>query len=219
VKGKLLIIDDEQVYCEMLKRHFEDKYAITDFTDPEEAVEYFKENCIDVVLTDLSMPKLDGLDILKIVKTESILADVIIMTAFATVDNALKAMKQGACDYITKPFSIDELEIMLSSIFEKRRSLEESISPGDLASCEKPLERALHFIDRKCEEREADGFSYSDAKKNTLNIFNISIINRTLLRYNGNVKRAAEKLELDRANFQRLMRRYRIVSDEFKKQS
>jgi len=127
MKEKLLIIDDDRVFCELLKRHFEEEYAVTAFTDPEDAVKYLRENYVDVVLTDLSMPKIDGLEVLKIAKSETFNADVIIMTAYARVDTAVEAMKKGAYDYIIKPFTLDEISLQLKNLFEKRGLHKENI--------------------------------------------------------------------------------------------
>ena len=59
MKEKLLIVDDDRVFCELIRRHFEEQYAVTAFNDPEEAVKYIRENELDVVLSDLSMPGID----------------------------------------------------------------------------------------------------------------------------------------------------------------
>jgi len=128
MKEKLLIIDDDRVFCELLKRHFEDEYAVTAFTDPEEAVKYVRENYVDVVLSDLSMPKLDGIEILKIVKSETSATDIIIMTAYAKIETAVEAMKMGAYDYIIKPFTMDEISLQLKKLFEKRSLLAENFN-------------------------------------------------------------------------------------------
>ncbi len=126
MKGKLLIIDDDQVFCTLLKRRFEADYAVSAFSDPEDAVKHVRENKLDVVLTDLNMPKIDGLEMLQIVKTESFDADVIIMTAYAKIETAVAAMKKGAYNYIIKPFDTDELALQLKNLFEKRRLSEEN---------------------------------------------------------------------------------------------
>jgi DNA-binding NtrC family response regulator len=128
LKGKLLIIDDDLVFCRLLKRHFEEDYAVAAFSDPEAAVKYLRENSVDVVLTDLNMPGLDGMQVLQIVKAESFDTDVIIMTAYAKVENAVEAMKLGAYDYIIKPFATDELSLKLRNLFEKRRLSEDNLS-------------------------------------------------------------------------------------------
>ena len=127
LKKKLLIIDDDQVFCAALKRHLEEEYAVTGFSDPEEAAVFIKGNPVDVLLTDLNMPKMDGLKVLKAVKACSPDTDVIVMTAYANVDSAVEAMKKGAYDYIVKPFSVDELSLQLKNLFEKRRLSEENV--------------------------------------------------------------------------------------------
>jgi DNA-binding NtrC family response regulator len=157
MKEKLLIIDDDRVFCELLKKHFEEEYAVADFTDPEEAVKYIRENYVDVVLTDLSMPKLDGIEILKIVKSESSTTDVVIMTAYAKVDTAVEAMKRGAYDYIIKPFTTDEISLQLKKLFEKRRLLAENInlrkfldlkySPEHIIGKSNAIKEVRRFID------------------------------------------------------------------------
>jgi DNA-binding NtrC family response regulator len=112
----------------MLTRHFEDLYEVAGISDSEEAVRFIRENPADVVLTDLSMPKVDGMEILKTVKSFSPGADVIMMTAYAKVETAVEAMRQGAYDYIVKPFTADELSLHLRNLFEKRSLVEENIN-------------------------------------------------------------------------------------------
>jgi DNA-binding NtrC family response regulator len=128
MKEKLLIIDDDKVFCALLKRHFEEQYAVIAFTEPEEAAKYLSENYVDVVLTDLNMPKLSGMEILEIVKSESSTTDMIIMTAYAKIETAVEAMKKGAYDYIIKPFTMDEISLQMKNLFEKRRLLAENIN-------------------------------------------------------------------------------------------
>ncbi len=128
MKDKLLIIDDDQLFSNLLKRRFEEEYDVVNFVDPEEAVRHIRSNYVDVVLTDLNMPKIDGLELLKIVKSECFNTDVVMMTAYARVDTAVEAMKKGAHDYIIKPFTMEEVSLHLKNLFEKRRLLEENIN-------------------------------------------------------------------------------------------
>lgn len=158
MKGRLLIIDDDRVFCGMLTRHFEEEYEVTGLSDPEEAVRYFRESPVDVVLTDLSMPKLDGLGVLKSVKSASPDTDVIVMTAYAKVDTAVEAMRRGAYDYIVKPFTPDELSLHLKNLFEKRRLAEENVSlrkfidlkyrPENLIGKSEAMKEVYRFIER-----------------------------------------------------------------------
>lgn len=158
MKGKLLIIDDDRVFCNLLTKHFGEGYAAMGFSDPREAVAYLGENTVDVVLTDLSMPVLDGMEVLRLVKSESPDTDVIIMTAFAKVETAVEAMKKGAYDYIIKPFSTDELDLLLKNLFEKRRLIEENVSlkrfidvkyrSGNIIGESEAAKNMRRFIDR-----------------------------------------------------------------------
>ncbi len=158
MKGRLLIIDDDRVFCSMLTRHFEEDYSVTGFSDPEEAVRFIGGSSVDVVVTDLSMPKKDGLEILKIVKSAAPATDVILMTAFANVDTAVEAMKRGAYDYIVKPFTAEELSLHLKNLFEKRRLSEENINlrkfidlkyrPENIIGESEAMKRVRLFIER-----------------------------------------------------------------------
>ena len=123
----ILIIDDDEVFCKMLTMHFEDGYAVTAFSDPEDAVRYIRENHVEVIVTDLSMPKIDGIGILQIVKSESLNTDVIIMSGSAKVESAVEAMKKGAYAYIVKPLTTDELSLHLKNVLERRRHFKEDI--------------------------------------------------------------------------------------------
>lgn len=158
MKGKLLIIDDDKVFCRMLKRSFEGEYAAEAFSDPEEAVRYFRENHVDVVLTDLNMPGMDGIEVLRLVKSESFDTDVIIMTAYGRIDTAVEAMKKGAYDYIIKPFATDELSLQLRNLFEKRRLSEENVNlrkfveityrPENIIGESEEMQDVYRFIER-----------------------------------------------------------------------
>lgn len=125
---KILVVDDEQSLREvlsiMLKRA---GYAVTSATDGEEAVELLQKEIFDLVITDLRMPNVDGLEVLKAVKSTSPETVVLIITAFASADSAVEAMKQGAYDYLTKPFQVDEVQLIIRNALEKRRLTTENM--------------------------------------------------------------------------------------------
>jgi two-component system, NtrC family, response regulator PilR len=125
---KILVVDDEQslrdVLSIMLKRA---GYAVTSAMDGEEVIELLNKEIFDLVITDLRMPKLDGMEVLKAVKSASPDTVVLIITAFATADSAVEAMKQGAYDYLTKPFQVDEVQLIIRNALEKRRLTTENI--------------------------------------------------------------------------------------------
>ena len=133
---KILVVDDEQslrdVLSIMLKRA---GYAVTSAMDGEEAIELLNREIFDLVITDLRMPKINGMEVLKAVKSVSPETVVLIITAFATADSAVEAMKQGAYDYLTKPFQVDEVQLIIRNALEKRRlSTENMLLKREMAS-------------------------------------------------------------------------------------
>jgi len=111
VTGKrILLIDNEEGLCRMMTAILEDqRYEVTAFTDPVAAMRRFSPADWDVVVTDIKMPGMDGLEVLQHVKDKAPLLPVIIITAFATVDMSIQALRKGAYDMLTKPFEPDEL--------------------------------------------------------------------------------------------------------------
>ena len=93
----------------------------------EEAVELLQKEIFDLVITDLRMPKVGGMEVLKAVKSASPETVVLVITAFASADSAIEAMKQGAYDYLTKPFQVDEVQLIICNALEKRRLTTENI--------------------------------------------------------------------------------------------
>ena len=125
---KILVVDDEkglrEVLSIMLKRT---GYAVIEASDGEEAIGHINKEIFDLVITDLRMPKADGMAVLKAVKSSSPETVVLVVTAFATADSAVDAMKQGAYDYLTKPFQVDEVQLIIRNALEKRRLSTENI--------------------------------------------------------------------------------------------
>jgi DNA-binding NtrC family response regulator len=117
----VLIIDDEPLITSKVCGVVEDLgHKVITSTRPKEALELLEKHSFDLVVTDLSMPEISGMDILK-KALEKDGTQVIIMTAFATVANAVEAMKLGAIDYIEKPFSLDVIEFRVKRVLELQK--------------------------------------------------------------------------------------------------
>jgi DNA-binding NtrC family response regulator len=124
----ILVVEDKESMSEMLKETLESEgYRVIIARDGIEGMKYLKESKIDLVLTDLKLPKKDGIDILKVSKEENQLIPVIVMTAFGSVELAVTAMKEGAFDFITKPFDTDHLLMLIKRALETQRLLTENI--------------------------------------------------------------------------------------------
>ena len=106
----VMILDDEPIVCERLRSTLEKlNLDLETFTDPNEALKRFSEKKVDVLITDLKMKEIDGIEILKLVKKVSPETKVIIITGFATVEKAKEALKIGAYDFTAKPFRLSQL--------------------------------------------------------------------------------------------------------------
>ena len=118
--ARVLIVDDEPAICNLLESELgRRKIEVESTSNPEVALERLKENPVDVVLTDIKMPEMDGLTLLRRIKTVRPSCEVIVMTAFASVETAREALKCGAVDYLTKPFSVRrEVAPLLEALLE-----------------------------------------------------------------------------------------------------
>ncbi|MDX9905393.1 MAG: sigma-54 dependent transcriptional regulator [Bacteroidales bacterium] len=113
-KISILIVDDEESVRDSLYNWFiEDGYHVECAANAKEALNLIEQKDFSIVLADLKMPGMDGLEMQRRIKTLNPEAIVIIMTAFATVDSAVRALKDGAFDYITKPFDPDDLSHLI----------------------------------------------------------------------------------------------------------
>jgi DNA-binding response OmpR family regulator len=127
MKKRVLIVDDDPLICQGLSRALEREYQVETAFSGKEALERVEEGDYDVVLLDLVMPGIDGLQTLREIKTRRPTIRVVMITAYATVKNAVQGMKEGASDYLSKPFELGEVRAVLrrvlqEALFEKRRT-------------------------------------------------------------------------------------------------
>ena len=114
---KIMVIDDESIVCKMTKAIFEeDGFAVETFTNSEPALARLREQTFDVVITDLKMKGIDGMEVLKIVKTESPQTKVIMITAFASLDAAIEALRGKVDDFFPKPVKIKDLKASVKKL-------------------------------------------------------------------------------------------------------
>lgn len=119
--ARILVVDDEPKMTSLICGHLEDVgHQVTTTTKPAEALALLEKHSFDVVITDLSMPEINGMAILD-KALEKTGTDVIMMTAFGTVETAVTAMKKGASDYLLKPFSLDELSIVIKKLVDRQK--------------------------------------------------------------------------------------------------
>jgi len=112
-KRQVLVIDDEPGVRESLRMLLKQSYEVLTAVSGNEGMQLLSEHAVDVVLLDILMPGMDGLEVLEEIKQRNLSAQVVMLTATKTVKTAVTAMKLGAFDYVTKPFDIDELQVIV----------------------------------------------------------------------------------------------------------
>ena len=128
MKPTILVVEDKESMAEMLVQALgAEGYAVETAVDGAQGIKRLREMRPDLVLTDLKLPKKDGLAVLAEAKSRDPLLPVIVMTAFGTIETAVKAVKEGACDFLTKPFEMDHLLLVVRRAIESRQLLTENL--------------------------------------------------------------------------------------------
>jgi len=137
---KILVVDDDLEMCELLSDVLKaEGFSTLTISESLEASKILKKEEFDVILTDLKMKGLKGLDLLGEAKRVASLTPVIIITAFGTIESAIQAMKMGAYDYITKPFQTDEIVLTV------KKALENRLLKKEVARLKKEVESRYQF--------------------------------------------------------------------------
>jgi DNA-binding NtrC family response regulator len=126
-KASIVVVDDEENMGRILERVLGmEGYHVTAFSDPRRALAFIQQTPPDLVLTDMRMPEISGMELLSETRKSNPHTNVIMMTAYASVEKAVEAMRSGAFDYVTKPFKTDELIMSIAKAVQNTRLLEEN---------------------------------------------------------------------------------------------
>jgi len=197
---RVLVVDDEESLRFFIDRGLTKAgYAVETASGGREAIDRLSHVPYDVVLTDLVMPRVGGLDVLAAVHELDKQAVVILMTAHGSVDNAIDALRNGAFDYLTKPFELKELLVVVERGLERRLVEREN--------------RKLRFlVTKNLGEQDAEGSGLAGARRT----FERNYISDLLRRTHGNVTKAAKLAEISRPNMHKKIRALRIDAAQFK---
>src|SRR5579859_553947 len=125
--SSILLVDDKTSMRKVLKQTLEgDQNTIVEAEDGEKALETIKAKHVDLIITDIKMPKMDGMALLRMIREIDTEIVVIIMTAYGTVETAVEATKLGAFDYITKPFSTEQVKLTVDKAVERQKLVYEN---------------------------------------------------------------------------------------------
>ena len=133
MKVRVLLVDDEEQFVETLAMRLEARdFAVASAFSGDQALDYLKANEADVVVLDVLMPGLSGIDTLGMMKKIRPLTEVIMLTGHATVETAIEGMKLGAFDYLMKPTEIDELVEKITKAQKRKAEQEERIQKATI---------------------------------------------------------------------------------------
>lgn len=164
INYSILIIDDEQTQREVLKGYLDKKgYRTFTSSSGNEGISVAKEEQIDIILSDFKMPDKTGLEVLEEVKKINPEINFVLMTAYGTIENAVKAMRLGAYDYLTKPVDLDELDLLLEKIIENKnlksevnllkQQLQEKFKIDSFISSSPKMQEVLSVASRAAESK------------------------------------------------------------------
>ncbi len=119
---KILICDDELGTRESLRMILKDKYQLLFAEDGQQAVDRLSDEDLDLILIDINMPRMSGIEALQRIKEMDSDVEVLVITGFGSLDTAIQAMKYGAYDYITKPFDLEAILRLVEKGLERRRA-------------------------------------------------------------------------------------------------
>ena len=140
--AKILVVDDERIICAGCEKILgEAGYQVKTTLSARKALEMLKEEPFDIVITDIKMPELSGIELLEIIRKENPEITVIVITGYSTVETAVEAMKLGAFDYLPKPFTSDQVTLVIKRAVERKNLLAETLRG------KKEISKAQQIID------------------------------------------------------------------------
>src|SRR6266849_4378453 len=143
MKKRILVVDDEEKLRRVIELHLISAgFEVDKARSAEEAIQLVDR--ADMVITDLRLPAMNGLQLLSLIRRQNAHATVVVMTAFGTVESAVEAMKSGATDFLLKPFSLDHLTAVVQKALEMRALRDEN------RELKEELGRRYQFDDIKC---------------------------------------------------------------------
>lgn len=199
-KPRILLVDDREPVLELLTIILARYDVTTAANGPRGALALLGPHPFDVALLDVRLPGADGHELLKMVKAASPGTEVVMMTAYATVRDAVAVMKEGAFDYLEKPFDPDDVALVVARALEHRR---QRLSEAALAGARESgaITAAMSFREAAEAGRDRASRAYLEA---------------LMREFDGRVTPAAERAGMERESLHRLLRRYRIRTRDFK---
>jgi DNA-binding NtrC family response regulator len=220
LRGRLLIVDDKESLLGLLERVLAEQHDVTTVSDGARALEVVATTEFDLVLTDIRMPGADGFRVLEAVKGRWPHTEVVMMTAYASIEAAVQAIRAGAYDYLQKPMDPDDVILVVARALERRRQGAAARKASTSTSGDPSLVTSGAGSD-KAEEASTDGTlpSYRQMVNTARDRASRDYLTALLRASDGNVTVAAEKAGIKRESLHRLLKRYGLRADDFREPS
>jgi DNA-binding NtrC family response regulator len=202
----ILVVDDKPNFLSLYRKMLGEQMTVLTATSGAAALEILGSQPVEVVLSDIRMPGMDGIALLREVKAQHPKVEVILVTAFGEIPQAVLAMQEGAYSYLTKPFDPEEALREIEGAVQRRRAAVESEASAEGDNADKPGEGPGVPIELPF--REAIEQSRHKATREYL----VELLRAV----RGNVTRAAERASMERESFHRLLRRYGLRAEDFR---
>ena len=199
-RGRVLIADDKESYLSLFRRIVPSDLEIVCVSNGSEALARLATESFDVLVSDIRMPGTDGMTVLEKVRETGIDVEVVLMTAYGTIPDAVHAIQTGAADYLTKPFEPDVAIAAIERALARRAGRRAAGLTPEPVSLEKPL-TSMTYREVLAAGRERLTRDYLIA---------------LLREFQGTVTLAAERAGIERERFHRLMKRYGIRAEDYR---
>jgi putative two-component system response regulator len=187
IRGKILVIDDELAPRESIRMVLKDQYNVSTVSGAHEGLEMMSQNPFDLVVMDIRMPKMDGITALQEIKKKYLDTEVILLTAYASLDTARDAIRCGAFDYLIKPFDKDDILLVIKKGLEKRRANKDLKMERELL-----LDRAS-YLENQVSEARNNLLTYYESTVQAL-ILTIDAKDHYTFRHSGRVAKLSAAL-------------------------
>jgi DNA-binding NtrC family response regulator len=203
---KILVVDDRESVLELVATILS-TYDVTRAGDGASAIALLASQDFDAIVTDVRMPCADGFEVLQVVKRRALTTQVVIMTAFASVPDAVTAVKQGAYDYIEKPFDPDDMALVVArAVAHRRRVVDEAAMRRRMNAVASGVPGTASVV----------SMPYREAVEAARDRASREYLVALMCQFAGSVTGAAERAGMERESLQRLLKRYGLHSDEFR---
>lgn len=197
----VLVVEDRPNVLGLMAEILEDAYDVTLAPDGATALSFIRSRAFDVVLTDIRMPDASGFEVLRAVQAHSRRTRVVMMTAYASVSDAVAAMRQGAFDYIAKPLDADEIALVVA------RAVEHLYDAADVG-----LEAGCASEDR-LPPRDDLAVGFHCAVEQARDRASRSYLRELMRLFHGNVTQAAKRAGMTRESLHRVLRKYGVRAE------